>query len=545
MIGALRSPRPRIAALSLVGVALLACAGEDTGVSVRIYTAEGALHDTVLSAGEADTLELVLQGDGEPYVENFTLADGSGAVTSVPTGEGYQFTARGFRGAENTVLFYGASQPFDVEPGDSVEVPIQVGRTNCIGLNRSSPLRDPADRGSADLRSRRVGATVTRLDDGRLLILGGAEVDAAGNPERILDTAEIFDPVHNQLLDLPWRLVLPRAYHTATLLDSGEVLVTGGVVGVAGGAVTVTNTAALVEPDEVEAVRAFPAEMPIEPRAFHQARKLPDGSVLVVGGEGGDGSPLASAARFMPPEGDPIAGRFRVQGPLHVARTRFGATRTGNAINPTLITGGLGSGGPVAPVELFTLNTAQSGCAGGGNPTDDIGCFIRPGAAELSTPRWGHGAALAENGAAVVLVGGYGTADRGSPVARITRIGLNDFRVQGVGELAAPRGEVAIAAVRDGGAAPYLLVTGGRVGDTPQTTTSRLVPAQDPGDPSRYLYTDTPVQDGCGLSEPRYGHRAVVLDSRAVLLLGGINRGPAGLSGSRRVELFFPAVNTF
>lgn len=550
MIANRTPPHPRshaLVAMALLGLTALAgCTAEGTAVSVRVYAAEGALHDTVLSNGSADTLELVLSADGETFVENFALAEGRGSVTSVPIGSGYQFTARGFRGSETSVLFYGASARFDVDAGDSVEVPIQVGRSNCIGLNRSSPLRDPADGGSADLRNRRVGASMSTLPDGRILLLGGAEVGADGEPERILDTAEIFDPVHNQFIELPWRLVLPRAFHTATVLRDGEVLVAGGVVGVSPDGLVVSDTAALIEPDEVEAVRPFPAPMPVEARAWHRARRLPDGSVLIVGGEGGDGTPLGSAVRFIPPDdGDPIAGRFRVQGSLHAARTRFTMTRTGNPANPTLIVGGLGSAGPAAAVELFTTNPGQGGCAGGGNPTDDIGCFIRPGAAELQVPRWGHGAALVENGAAVLVVGGYETDDRSAPTPRIERIGLVDFRVQGVGQLDTPRGEAATAVIADGGAAPYVLVVGGRVGDTPLTATSRLVPAQDPGDASRYLYTDTAVEDGCGLSEPRFGHRALTLDTRTVLLIGGINRTPAGLAGSRRVELFFPAINVF
>lgn len=532
--------------LALTALSFAGCSGDGAAVEVRVYPAEGALHDTLLTGGEADTLELVLEADGERLVESFDLAAGRGRITAAPTGEGRRFTARGFRGSGNTVLFYGASQPFDVGPGGGAEVPIQIGRSDCVGLNRASPLRDPGDGGSADLHGRRVGASVTRLADGRVLLLGGAEVDADGRPERILDTAEIFDPVHNQLIPLPWRLVLPRAFHTATQLDSGEVLVVGGVVGVSGETLTVSDTAALVEPDEIDAVRPLPAMLAVEGRAWHQARKLPDGSVLVVGGETGDGTPLATATRFMPPTGDPIAGRFRVQGSLRVARSRFTMTPTGQRANPVLLGGGRGpDGAPVAPIEMFTINPAQTGCVGGGSPTDDIGCFIRPGAAELPTPRWGHGAALVENGAAILFVGGYADAGRDAPVARVERVALEGFAVEGRGELTVPRGEAALAVIDDGGRAPYVLVVGGRVGGDPLTATSRLVPADDPEAPGRLLYTDTPVQSGCALSEPRFGLRAVSLDTRTVLLLGGVNRSPAGLSGSRRVELFFPAINVF
>lgn len=535
-----------LAAGLALALALAGCGGEDTAVSVRLYPAEGAAHEGLLAGDGADTLEIVLETDGDRFVESFALADGRGSVRAVPTGEGYRFTVRGFAGADNTVQLYGASHPFDVAPGDAVEVPVQVGRGDCVGLNRAAPTRDPADGGSADLHGRRVGASVTRLPDGRILLIGGAEVAADGTPERILDTAEIYDPTQSQFVPLPWRLILARAWHTATLLPDGQVLVVGGVVGLGPSGVTVTDTAALIAPDEVEAVRPLGAPIPAEGRAFHTAQALPDGSVLVAGGEGPGGEALASAVRFMPPAGgDPIAGRFRVQGPLHAARSRFTLSRTGQTANPALVVGGLGAGGPVAPIELFTTNPAQSGCAGGGNPTDDIGCFIRPSGVELSTPRWGHGAAVVEGGAAVLIVGGYASADRGAPVAEVARIDLGNFQPTVVGALATPRGEAAVAAIADGAAQPYVLVAGGYDGAQPVTAVTRLVPADDPAAPGRLRYAEAALADGCALSEPRHGLHAVVLDTRTALLLGGITRSPAGLTGSRRIEVFFPRINGF
>ena len=386
------------ALLAWAGVLVLAfglggcTAAEGTAVAVEVYTAEGVLHEGVL-AGPADTLELVLETGDDPLVENFALADGQGTVTSVPVGSGYRFTARGFRGAENTVLFYGASHRFDVDAGDAVSVPLMVGRANCVGLNRVSASRDRAVGGTADLQDRRVGASVTVLGDGRVLVLGGAEVDAEGRPERILDTAEVFDPAHNQMVKLPWRLVVPRAFHSATLLEDGQLLVVGGVIA-PGAPLTVTDTAVLIDTEALEAVdpvRPLPVGLPEHARAWHRALLLPDGSVLVAGGETGDGTPLASAVRFLPPAGgDAIEGRFRLQGPMHAARSRFSMTPVARASDPAVLAGGLGVMGAERGVEVFSVNPAQAGCAGGGSPTDGVGCFVIPNRVALPEARWAH-----------------------------------------------------------------------------------------------------------------------------------------------------------
>lgn len=519
-----------------LAVALAGCtAAEGTAVGVEIYAADGVLHEGVLG-GPADTLELVLEAGDERLVEEFDLAAGRGRVTSVPVGSGYRFTARGFVGAESTVLFYGASHPFDVDAGDDVTVPVMVGRAGCVGLNKMAASRDRGLGGTADLQDRRVGASVTRLLDGRVLVLGGAEVDAMGRPERILDTAEVFDPVANQMVKLPWRLVVPRAFHSATVLPDGQVLVVGGVIA-PGSPLTVTETAALVDVDSVEGNRPLPVGLPVDPRAWHEALLLPDGSVLVAGGERGDGTPVATAARFLvPPGSDAIEGRFRLQGPMHAARSRFTMTAVARASDPAVLAGGLGMEGAEAGVEVFSVNPAQGGCAGGGSPTDGVGCFVVPNRVALPEARWGHVAVPVAGG--VVFAGGYGSVDRTAPVASVVRLDTSAFTIAEVTRLGTPRGELAAAAVDEGDAQTVLLV-GGRVGETPVRATSRLVPAADGS------WGEEPVAENCELSEARFGLRAVTLDNRTVLLLGGANQSPAGLVGSRRVEVFFPRVNVF
>lgn len=211
-------------------------------------------------------------------------------------------------------------------------------------------------------------------------------------------------------------------------------------------------------------------------------------------------------------------------------------TPVARASDPAVLAGGMGAAGAERGVEVFSMNPAQSGCAGGGNPTDGIGCFVVPNRVALPEARWAHAAVPVDGG--VLFVGGFGAGGAGDPVASVVRLDTSSFTVSAVATLPSPRGEGA-AAVVDEGDAKVVLFAGGRVGDNPVRAVTRLVPT-DGGD-----YTVEEVADGCELSEARFGLEAVGLDNRTVLLLGGANRSPAGLVGSRRVEVFFPQINAF
>src|SRR4051794_13397827 len=63
------------------------------------------------------------------------------------------------------------------------------------------------------------GSSTTRLEDGRLLSLGGQPAGVAAT------TVSILDPATQVTTVLPVRTNQARAWHTATLLDDGTVLV--------------------------------------------------------------------------------------------------------------------------------------------------------------------------------------------------------------------------------------------------------------------------------------------------------------------------------
>ena len=84
--------------------------------------------------------------------------------------------------------------------------------------------------------------TATRLLDGRVLVTGGHTGGADTNNH---DTAEIYDPVSGTWSDAA-SMATRRGRHTATLLPNGDVLVVGGAQ--VGSLLSVTATAEIYHP---------------------------------------------------------------------------------------------------------------------------------------------------------------------------------------------------------------------------------------------------------------------------------------------------------
>jgi hypothetical protein len=120
----------------------------------------------------------------------------------------------------------------------------------------------------------RTTHTATVLSDGRVLITGGR--DSAGTP---LAAAEIFDPA-TQTSTAIGELLIARTGHTATLLSDGRVLVAGGT-----NAIGPLTSAEIFDPSALEAgFRLLPANMGTA-RTRHTATLLNSGKVLIAGGD--------------------------------------------------------------------------------------------------------------------------------------------------------------------------------------------------------------------------------------------------------------------
>jgi hypothetical protein len=107
------------------------------------------------------------------------------------------------------------------------------------------------------------------LASGEVLIAGGTSDRGRG----LLRSGVLFDPRTNHWTSAR-RMGVARAFHTATLLPSGRVLVVGG--------------SAALEPSAELYDRAedrwWAVARPAAERSWHTATLLRDGRVLVVGG---------------------------------------------------------------------------------------------------------------------------------------------------------------------------------------------------------------------------------------------------------------------
>lgn len=113
--------------------------------------------------------------------------------------------------------------------------------------------------------------TATLLHDGKVLVVGG--MNSVNEEPVTLATAELYNPTTGRWT-LTGSLHEPRESHTATLLNNGEVLVTGGS--------TSTASAELYNPTTGK--WTLTGKMS-ETRMDHAAVLLKDGKVLVVGGD--------------------------------------------------------------------------------------------------------------------------------------------------------------------------------------------------------------------------------------------------------------------
>jgi len=82
---------------------------------------------------------------------------------------------------------------------------------------------------TSSMGTRRWACTSTLLSNGKVLIAGGFGGDEAPS-EVILASAELYDPEVGTFI-VTGNMAAARAWHTATLLGNGEVLVVGGLGG--------------------------------------------------------------------------------------------------------------------------------------------------------------------------------------------------------------------------------------------------------------------------------------------------------------------------
>jgi hypothetical protein len=220
-----------------------------------------------------------------------------------------------------------------------------AGATNPLEPLASAELYDPATgtfTPTGSLNDAHRQTTATLLDNGTVLISGGITTNVT------LASAELYDPVTGTFT-LTGSLNIARNYHTATLLNNGMVLIAGGEnvndsmpIALAG--------AELYDP--ATGIFTTTGSLNFAPVGT-TATLLNDGTVLLAGGTVFNDStgvpldvPLSSAEIY-----DSATGTFAVTGSLNTARVTQTATLLPNGT--TLVAGGFGASGPLSSAELY------------------------------------------------------------------------------------------------------------------------------------------------------------------------------------------------
>ncbi len=278
--------------------------------------------------------------------------------------------------------------PFSDSQGYATATLLQDGRVLIAGganTPSAAEIYDPVA-GSFSalppmLQPHNVGFTTTLLDDGRVLIVGGNN-PIVGMPNL---GAELFVPATGTFA-AAGAMSQNRSVHTATLLHDGRVLVADGdrQDGTGQGFL---NSAEIFDPSTASFT---PTGSTFTPRINAYAVALPGGKVLVAGGDAGGSPPTAELF-------DPANGTFALTG-APVAGSRFGADATLLSNGQVLISGGqiLSPRGGVAPTtalsELYIPASASFTSAG-----------------NMTVPRQNHASTLLLDGR-VLVVGGYNNA---------------------------------------------------------------------------------------------------------------------------------------
>jgi N-acetylneuraminic acid mutarotase len=424
-----------------------------------------------------------------------------------------------------------------------------------FGIDNTAEIYDPSSNAWTAVTPvvrAMAGGLTTLLDDGQVLVAGGI----MGNAPQPLSL--LYRPPGQEgregWSDTAARMNVPRAGHAGVKLRNGRVLVIGGFAGgdasrgFAGLRAT-TSTAELYEPDRRTWRNAGRMSTG---RAFHTATLLQDGTVLVVGGVDNNFTPLGTAELYEPPK-----DAWTDVATMQIGRRAHTATRLkdgrvlvaggvigdlGQSTNQVEIYDGALDAWELAPPmgyprKAHTATPLENGevlVVGGVDESPLIGSSAEiydPGtntwrpALNMQLARVRHAAAWIP-GDRVLVIGGLdenaslmGTAEIYDPIANLWAF-LPSMR--------APRAVHTATPLLDGD----VLVVGGRGGDTGDIdldVAERFAPT------GQGWTTVAPISLG------RSQHAAALLDDGTLLVAGGIGFFAPGNS----VETFDPTSGTW
>ena len=299
-------------------------------------------------------LAVVMSSTGTCTIGNATSFDNYLAGAGyADTGSGWSATTGVFDFPVQTLIQNPAIHSLSASRGQTRAVALNNGKILAVSTQGDAQLIDPANVDVAapiviPMIASRSDATVTRLSDGRVLVIGGSQ-----NGTTYLNTAEIYDPSVGANGTFTATGSLPagqgRSNAAAVILGTGNVLITGGA---GAGGTTFQNAYVF----DTSSQTFGPAITMAAPHQQHTATQLLDGKVLIAGGYTNG---AATTAEIYDPTIAP--GSFAATGSLLTSRAGHTATVfPSNGL--VLIAGGQTTGGPggmATTGEIFHPNTGD------------------------------------------------------------------------------------------------------------------------------------------------------------------------------------------
>jgi len=333
-----------------------------------------ALHTaTALPNGKV----LVAGGQSYSYPGNYFAVLSSAELYDPATGT-WSFTGNLVRRIESHTAISLQDGRVLVSGGQTLDAP---GSLNYFDTNNELEIYDPnagAWSHAGFLKIARSGRTVTSLQNGKVLVAGGYD----------LNSAEVCDPAVGSCTSTG-SLQTGRNGHTATLLPSGKVLVVGGANWVQGDQGSLASNAETYDPTSGTWTRiAGPINQPYG----HSATVLQNGKVLVASGNTAELYDPAVDATASPPQN--VGASWTYTGNLNSFRAGHSAIRLTDG--RVLVAGGYNYN----QSGLFGVNSAELY-----DPSTGTWSYT----ANPSTVRAGHTATLLANGKVLVAGGTDGS----------------------------------------------------------------------------------------------------------------------------------------
>jgi hypothetical protein len=298
---------------------------------------------------------------GEPYQAATLMQNGAVLLSCSGVNDGSGTSPAALYNPQTGALFRTGDMPTVVSActgtllgGGGV---LLAGGMNGAGApSNSAAIYDPASgtfSATGALANGRYGHTATLLKDGTVLLAGGTQYNAGYGPS--LSSAELYDPSTGQFTGTG-SLGSPRAYAAAALLPDGRVLVSGGEATFNDNStqpVQFWNTAEIYDP----ASGTFSATGTMTTaRTRHSAAPLANGQVLIAGGLTSTTSANATASAEIY---DPASGSFSATGSMSTGRSFLAAVPLTNGL--VLVAGGLDGGTILNSAEIYApaISTAR------------------------------------------------------------------------------------------------------------------------------------------------------------------------------------------